>query len=588
VKILVVLLSTCLALPAGARTARHVLIVANNNDPSGKLDPLRYADDDGARYSELFSSTGARVELLCTMDTETQRLFPELVGQTRPPTRARLRSSLSRIFDAIRQDKTEGMQTEFIFVFTGHGRMSEGSGQLLLTDGPLARKDFLTEVIDASPADFNHIIIDACHAYYLVMPRGEWHDDRGGAAATDALRAYLRSPNELSRRPTTGVILSTAGAAEVHEWERYRSGVFSHELRSGLLGPADLNADGRISYGELESFLAAANAGVTNPKARIQIFVLAPEQNLDHPLLELGPGLEHVLRFPKTAAGHFEVEDARGLAYAEWNKAPDQQAYLALLYPPVKASPTYFVRRRDRELKVSLVPPGDGRQEISFDEGSLVPRDSSARGSVAEAFRTQLFSVPFGSAFARGFMARREGERIAEVQRAAYPQASRSHFISAAYLISDALMESDDIAQGALLSYRFSPWNHFHLTARMDYRHTSGGKEGNAHTLDDIGLLLGGGAHWQIINRLCIFVDGLAGNHFIAYTKKSPSAADKDKTSWDELAPAVGFAAGLRVDIFGPVFMQASGGLDFVFSSVEGEENSYLVPAGTFEIGAAF
>lgn len=54
------------------------------------------------------------------------------------------------------------------------------------------------------------------------------------------------------------------------------------------------------------------------------------------------------------------------------------------------------------------------------------------------------------------------------------------------------------------------------------------------------------------------------------------------------MAPAIGFMAGLRIDIFGPVFMQASGGLDFVFSSVEGEENSYLVPAGTFEIGAAF
>jgi len=587
VKILVVLLAAGLALPVSARTARHVLIVANNADPSGKLTALRYADDDGARYSELFSATGARVELLTTFDADSQRLFPELVGQTRPPTMARLRSALSRIFDAIRQDKAEGMQTEFIFVFTGHGRISGGTGQLLLADGPLSRGDFLAEVIDSSPADFNHVIIDACHAYYLVMARGEWQDDRGGAAATDALRAYLRSPGDF-RRPTTGVILSTAGAAEVHEWERYRSGVFSHELRSALLGPADLNGDGGISYAELESFLAAANVGVTNPKARIQVFVRAPEQNLAHPLIELGPGLDHVLRFPESAAGHFVVEDARGLAYAEWNKAQDHRAYLALLYPPVKASPTYFVRRRDSELKVSLAPPAEGRQEIAFDESSLTPAGSRARGSVAEAFRTQLFSVPFGSAFARGFMARREGERIAEVQRAAYPQASSSHFISAAYLISDALIDSDDIAQGALLSYRFSPWNHFHLTAHIDYRHTSGGKEGNAHTLDDIGLLLGGGAHWQIINRLCIFVDGLAGNHFIAYTKKSPSAADKDKTSWDELAPAIGFKAGLRVDLIGPVYMQATGGLEFVFSSVEGKEKTYMVPEGTFEIGAAF
>lgn len=72
------------AAPAWGGTARHVLIVANNNDPDGDLPTLRYADDDGARFAELFSSAGAKVELLTTMDAESQPLFPDLVGQSRP------------------------------------------------------------------------------------------------------------------------------------------------------------------------------------------------------------------------------------------------------------------------------------------------------------------------------------------------------------------------------------------------------------------------------------------------------------------------------------------------------------------------
>ena len=55
-----------------------------------------------------------------------------------------------------------------------------------------------------------------------------------------------------------GVVVATSSEAETHEWSRFDGGVFSHELRSGLLGSADLDGDGQVRYDEI----AAASTGV--------------------------------------------------------------------------------------------------------------------------------------------------------------------------------------------------------------------------------------------------------------------------------------------------------------------------------------
>ena len=55
------------------------------------------------------------------------------------------------------------------------------------------------------------------------------------------------------------MILATTLGQQAHEWSAIESGVFTHELLSGLLGAADVNADQRIEYTELQAFIAAAN-----------------------------------------------------------------------------------------------------------------------------------------------------------------------------------------------------------------------------------------------------------------------------------------------------------------------------------------
>lgn len=573
----------------GVRTARHVLIVANNRDPAGELPVLRYADDDGARFAELFEAAGARVELLATLDADSQKLFPDLVGRSRPPTRDRLRAALEGMFADIRQDRSDGYVTELYFVYTGHGKVEDGTGRLLLLDGTLSRQDLFSEIVAASPADHNHLIIDACHAYYLVMARGAWRDDRGSTQASDALAAYLDTPDLLARHPTTGVILSTAGTAEVHEWERYRAGIFSHELRSGLLGPADVDGDGRVRYGELEAFLAAANAGVENPRARVQVFVQPPAQDLRHPLVELrGGAFTHFLQIPRDTAGHIQVEDARGLAYADWNKAPDHTAYLALLYPPVRRAPRYFVRRGDRETSVELDRPGTGPTEIALDQGRLAPARSAGRGSVAESYRRELFSVPYGRAFVRGFDASRDGERIARLQRTAGLPAPPQHALDAAYLVAGALVSEDGAAHGLRLSYRWAPWKHAHLAMRLGWRQSSGGKQGNLHTVDDFDLQVGGGFHWPVADRVTLSGDLLVGNHWVRLDGKDLPQEATDNDSGDDFAPAAGLLLGVRVHIAGPLYARAAGGAFVVFAAPEKQEKTLFVPEGVFALGTMF
>ncbi len=565
-----------------ARTVRHVLIVANNTDATGDLTPLRYADDDGARYFEMFSSMGARVELLTTMDSETQDLFPSLVGKTRAPTKKRLFSTLGRIFDLIRQDKAEGMSVEFFFVFTGHGVMRDGKGGLVLSDGVLDRDELLRRVVEASPADFNHVIIDACHAYFAVMQRG-WRDDAGSEEQLESFRGFLQK-NTGSVYPTTGFILSTAGTAEVHEWEKYRGGVFSYELRSGLLGPADVDDDGKVTYRELQAFLVAANAGVTNPKAKLNVFVNPPAQNIGRPIVNLADGsIKHFLTFSSETSGHFVVEDSRGMSYAEWNQAPDHQARLALLYAPVRTEPRYFIRRGDEELSVRLDSPGTKENLIAFDEKLFRPLRDRSRSSVVESYRKDLFSVPYGRAFYDGFSA--AGQPLEQIQKMADRGARRNSF-SLGYLLSGAMLDSGELSHGVRLGYSWLATQHSRLAIQVDWRGYDAGREANAHSVNEFSLSLGAGAIIHPWNKWSFHLDALVGNHFILYRRGKPGVdPDKTKDADDLLAPAFNLVAGARFEPTSFLFVQISAGLSVVLSDVEDKQEFYIMPEFMLEAG---
>lgn len=423
---IIVLFGMLAAATASAETPKkhtYAVVVANNGSVDPGVEPLRYADDDGARFYELFGSIADEAYLLTTLDEDSQRVFPNLAANTQAPTHENLRARIAEIAADIEKEKQAGVQTEVYLVFTGHGNVEEGGeGYLSLADQKLRRSDLQRDVIRPLGADYTHLIIDACHAYFMVRSRGgggdDWEDDRSGETLDDAFGAYLEGRSDKpAAMSTVGVILSTAGTAEVHEWSKFRGGVFSHELRSGMLGAADANADGEVTYRELEAYLVAANVAVTNPRARIKVFAEPPAQDRNRPLTTLDEFRDASrLVIPKGIGGRYHLEDARGLRYADMHVDPSSATSVVLLREPVGGR-DYYLRTDVAQARVAV-----GSEAIRSPQLAFVERKEQPRGSVEEAFRTSLFATPFGPAFVNGYVAGRES--LESTERATAPVVS--------------------------------------------------------------------------------------------------------------------------------------------------------------------
>ena len=384
---------------ASARAASpdvaYAVIVAHNGGVDRSQAPLRYADDDGARYYELLAPRVREAALLSVLDDETQVLHPGLAARTRPPTRAALKETLTRLNTRMAEDRARGERPVLYFVFTGHGkRGAAGEGTVSLLDGAFTRTDLFQGVLAPSQASFIHLIVDACDSYYFVHSRGALPV---GPAHAEVVKGLLAT-RELDRYPQVGVVLSTSTEQESHEWSAIRSGVFSHMVRSALSGAADVNADGRVEYSELHAFVAAASQGAEDVRGRLAAFVRPPALDRAAVLSDLGTqaALAYLL-VPPGLEGRLWVEDVRGLRMAEFNKERERSVVLAL--PPGRG---YFLRTRGREAAFTFAKPGE-----VVDAGGLVWRETAiaARGAVQDALRDRLFSVPFGSRFYRGYVA---------------------------------------------------------------------------------------------------------------------------------------------------------------------------------------
>jgi hypothetical protein len=383
------------AASAAPERVAYALILANNASTDPKQAPLRYADDDGARYYELFAPRTRETVLLSVLDAETQSLHPGLASKTRPPTRAALQEALGRLNARMAEDRARGDNPVLYFVFTGHGKRGPaGEGTVSLLDGAFTRTDLYEKVIAPSRASFLHLIVDACDSYFLVNSRGALPV---APARIEAVKSLLAT-RELARYPHVGAVLSTTREQESHEWSAIRSGVFSHQVRSALAGAADVNADGRVEYSELQAFVAAANQGVEDVRGRLEVSIQPPALDRSTPLVDLGgePRLGFLL-LPTGLEGRLWVEDARGLRVTELHKDRERSVVLGLPLGRV-----YHLRATGREAPFQL-----SRAGAVVDALGLPWRDNAfaARGAVEDAFRDKLFSVPFGSHFYNGYMA---------------------------------------------------------------------------------------------------------------------------------------------------------------------------------------
>jgi hypothetical protein len=402
-RIVLALVMLAIAAPAAqaGRDVAYAIVIGNNAPPSAgtpeKLAPLRYADDDAVRYFQLFSRM-ADTRLLVVLDTQTQRRYPGLAAQTEAPTLANLDRIVGELAAKMASDRQRGDRPVLYFAFSGHGARDEhGEPFLALADGALTQKKLYDDVLGKLPTAATHLIVDACNAGGVVGVRGGFFDKEANtqAAATtaDDVKPILED-TPLARYPNIGVILATTLGQEAHEWSVIESGVFTHELVSGLLGAADVNGDLAIEYTELQAFVAAANRNIKDPRAIPHVIARPPQANQNAALVEL-KNLRgtRLVRGNAAALGHFHIELDNGQRYLDAHVEPG--ASIAVAVPDATS---VFLRTATREAKL---PERGGvlLASLGFGESNV-----ASRGSIDASYREALFSADYGRAYYQGYV----------------------------------------------------------------------------------------------------------------------------------------------------------------------------------------
>ncbi len=395
--------ATASAAPVEPKTQRFALVIGSNATVNDQQAPLKYADDDAARMAELLREQGVVTELVTQFDLESQSLYPQLVKQARPVHRESLLAA-HRAQVARMQRAAQTGAVEYLIYYSGHGDIGpDGQGYLTLAgQTTLTRHDLFSNLLATSPAQYNHIIVDACRSEAFVLSRGdrrEWKPDRSEADYTQAVSDYL-AKQHLGNFPQTGVVLASSIDQQTHEWARYRGGVFTHELLSGLRGAADINGDGEVEYSELGAFVSAANRGVKDPRARLRVVVRPPRSDERHALVDLGaPGSKRVLLFERGDTAKYSLEDGRGVRLADIRRSGDLPGYLRL--PPGKI----FIAREQagKPQAAEGEIPADSDRVILASAIKFHNSTRQSRGALDVAFREGLFTVPYGYGYYSGY-----------------------------------------------------------------------------------------------------------------------------------------------------------------------------------------
>jgi hypothetical protein len=383
-----VLFALCVGRQARAEqtTRTFALVVANNRSLSLALPDLQYADDDAARYYRLFRAAGpsSNVELLTSFDRPSSRAYPTLKGVARPATQSELVRAVARLRRAVLDAHARGELTQLYFVFAGHGEVAGGRGYLHLEDTRIDGGFIEREIIEKIPATTKHVLLDSCNSFFVINPRKP--GGRRWATPKDMALGFS------ARHPEVGLFLSTNSDEEVFEWSELESGVFSHEVRSGLTGAADVNRDGSITYSELAGFVAEANRGMRE-SLRPQIFVSGPQGNQQATLFSARSVQGRKLNLGREQA-RIWVRDQSGERLVDLHKEPGE---LTLTLPQTVAELSVFVQ-------TAAAGPGkpptvaehhfdSGSDAVQLTDAPAEPPRLAARG---DQLFGRLFEAPYG------------------------------------------------------------------------------------------------------------------------------------------------------------------------------------------------
>ena len=357
---------------------RQAIVIGSNASVDSELPPLRFADDDALRFAALFRALGIETQVLTRPDDATRALHAGELDGVRVPTSQQLREAVAEAAARNAQAKARGQKTALYLVFAGHGNARRDRAYLTLEDERLSPEELLRTVVEPVGATQAHVIIDACHSYLFALSRGPGGTHR-------PVQGFLEEALG-ARSAGVGFLVSSSQSGESHEWEAFQSGVFSHEVRSGLTGAADADGDGVVSYREIAAFVLRANAAIVNEHYRPAVYAHPPRG--DGALVDLRGATGGHMRVDGAASGkHLLVEDARGVRWADLH-ARQGQAFSVLL--PAAHRPL-FVRDLDGGLE-SVIDEREG--DVVLGARPMVRSEAGSRGAAQHVFRS-LFTLPF-------------------------------------------------------------------------------------------------------------------------------------------------------------------------------------------------
>lgn len=392
---------------------REAVIIGFNRAPRLALEPLRYADDDAIKLAAMLELVFDQVTTLVEPDDETARLYPTVAAAR--PTRQATLEAIAAAKQRIEQALAGGQGGELLIAYAGHGDVDrEGRGLVYLADGALSQRDLAAAIGDASDRYRVTLLVDACNAALLVGVRGSGsYQDRVAVEPRD------RQSEQLAK---AGLILSTSGRAEVHEWGLLLSGIFSYEVRSALLGAADLDDDRRITFAELDAFVAAANARIANPIARLAPTIRGPDGRNDEVVIDLNAARAPAFaRVSADVVGHAYAQDAALVRYADFNKTAEQSFWLML----VREQP-YALVWGGAEHRLLVAEP-----HVATPGPALAAAAIAERGMLHDYLERNLFETAFDRSFAEAYWQ----HRVEPPPPAALSAAETARLVLAPYLL---------------------------------------------------------------------------------------------------------------------------------------------------------
>jgi flagellar motor protein MotB len=339
------------------------------------------------------------VSLLSDFDRDTALLFPQTRLRAAAPTRSELQRVGAEIAQKVRAEASAGHETQVYFIFAGHGDVDQGLGFIELADARFTSRD-LEAWLRQIPFTRAHVILDSCNSFFMLGVRKP--GGRHFATPEDDAKALA------ARMPNVGVFLSTSAEGEAFEWSELQSGIFSHVVRSGLLGAADANGDGSVSYLELAGFVETATADVRNSNMRPHIFARGPFARDDAPIVDLrGHTDARRFRLSDAAPLRIRLRDREGLPILDTNTEAGRRLELVL---PESWAKGAIVERSNRhkqqpdQLGVYAVPELPGVVELA----SLEPVTARGESRGPDEVFQNLFARPYGPVALAAYVAERK------------------------------------------------------------------------------------------------------------------------------------------------------------------------------------